>query len=157
MIHPNIPAELPGINLERDLLTLSRVTIRRKPSVTEQAAAASISAGLDARHEDNAMTRGVHDAPATNGGDNTDEGVTDEGVGLDEAGDDDIPRLTTEDDDSDSHEDNSDSDEDNANVEDGTPANTLNEDSVDNETSTVQRKSVRSLCTTLFRSMAGLL
>ena len=60
-------------------------------------------------------------------------------MGSDEAGDDDLP----EDDDSDSNEDNSDSDEDDANVEDGTPANTLNEDSVDNETSPVQRKSGR--------------
>ena len=102
MVHPDIPAELPGINLERDLHTPSRVTIRRKPSVTEQAAAARISAGLDAPHEDNAMTRGVDDAPASDGGDNTDEGVTDKGVGSDEAGDDDLPRLTNEDDDSDS-------------------------------------------------------
>ena len=76
MIHPDIPAELPGIKLERDLHTPSRVTVRRKPSVTEQAAAARISAGLDVPHEDNAMTRGLDDAPTTDGGDNTDEGVT---------------------------------------------------------------------------------
>ena len=59
MIHPGIPAELPGINLERDLHTPSRVTIRRKPSVTEQATAARISAGLDAPQEDNVITREV--------------------------------------------------------------------------------------------------
>ena len=73
------------------------------------------------------MTRGVDEAPTTDGGDNTDEGV-----GSDEAGDDDLPRLTIEDDDIDSDEDKSDSDEDDANVEDGTPANALNEESFDN-------------------------
>ena len=78
MIHPDIPAELPGIKLERDLHTPSRVTVRRKTSVTEQAAAARITAGLDAQHEDNAMARGVNDAPATDGSNNTNEGVTDE-------------------------------------------------------------------------------
>ena len=57
MIHPDIPEELPGIKLERDLHTPSQVTVRRKPSVTEQAAAARITAGLDASHEDSAMTR----------------------------------------------------------------------------------------------------
>ena len=62
------------------------------------------------------MTRGVEDAPSTDGGNNTDEGVTDKGVGSDEAGDDDLPRITTEDVDSDSEEDNSNSDEDDANV-----------------------------------------
>ena len=50
------------------------------------------------------MTRGVDDAPATDSSYNIDEGVTDEGVGSDEAGDDDLPRLTTEDDGSDSDE-----------------------------------------------------
>ena len=102
LIHPNIPADLPGINLKRDLHTPSRGTICRKPSVTEQAASARIAAGLDAPQEDNATTRGVDDAPATYGGNNTNEGVTGEGVGLDESGDDDLPRLTTEDDDSNS-------------------------------------------------------
>ena len=77
MIHPDIPAELPGIKLERDLHTPSRVTFRCKPSVTEQEAAARISDGLDAPHEDNAMTRGVDDAPATDSSYNIDEGVTD--------------------------------------------------------------------------------
>ena len=83
MIDPDIPAELPGIKLEQDLHTPSRVTVRRKPSVTEQAEAARITAGLDAPHKDNTMTRGVDDAPATDGGENTNEGVTDEGVGSD--------------------------------------------------------------------------
>ena len=54
----------------------------------------------------------MDDALVTDGGDNTDEGM-----GSDEAGDDDLPRLTTEDDGSDSDEDNSESDEDDANVE----------------------------------------
>ena len=83
MIHPDIPADLPGIKLERDLHTPSRVTVRRKPSVTEQAAATRISTGLDAPNEDITMNRGLDDAPATDGGNNTDEGV-----GSDEAGDD---------------------------------------------------------------------
>ena len=117
MMHPDIPAEMPGINLERDLHTPSRMMICRKPSVTEQAAAARISAGLDAPQEDNAKTIGVDDSPSTDGGNNTNEGVTDEGVGSDESGDDDLPRITTDDDDSDSEEDNSDSDEDDANME----------------------------------------
>ena len=75
MIHPDIPAELPGIKLERDLNTPSRVTVRSKPSVTEQAAASRISAGLDAPREDSAVTIGVDDAPATDGRDNTDKGL----------------------------------------------------------------------------------
>ena len=68
MIHPDIPAELPGIKLERDLNTSSRLTVHNKLSVTEQAADARISAGLDAPREDSAVTRGVDDAPVTNGG-----------------------------------------------------------------------------------------
>ena len=138
MIHPDIQAELPGIKLERDLNTPSRVKVRSKPSVTEQAAAARISSGLDAPGEDSAVTRGVNDAPATDGGDNTDQGVE-----SDEVRDDDLPRLTTEDNDIDSDEDDSDSNEDDKNVEDGTPADTLNEDSVGNEASPLQRTSGR--------------
>ena len=80
------------------------------------------------------MTRGVDDTTATDGGDNTDKGVQ-----LDEDGYDDLPRLTTEDDNSDSDEDDSDSNEDDKNVENGTPADTLNEDRVGNEASLVQR------------------
>ena len=121
IIYPDITAELPRIKLERDLNTLSRVTVCSKPSVTKQAADASISAGLDAPREDSAVTRGVDDAPATDGGDNADQGVV-----SDEDGNDDLPRLATED-------DNSDSNEDDGNKEDGTPADTLNEDSVGNE------------------------
>ena len=80
------------------------------------------------------LTREVDDAPATDGGDNADQGVI-----SDKDGDNDLP----EDDDIDSDEDNSDSDEDDANMDDGTPENILNEDSVDNETSPVQRTSGR--------------
>ena len=69
------------------------------------------------------MTRGVDDAPATDGSDDADQRVeSDE----DEDGYDDLPRLTTEDDDSDS-------DEYDEHKKDGTPADTLNEDSVGNE------------------------
>ena len=125
MIHLNIPAELTGIKLERDLNTPLRVTVRSKPSVTEQAEAARISAGLDASREDSAVTRGVDDAPTTDGDNNTDKGVE-----SDEDRDDDLPRLTTEDDDSNS-------DEDDKNMKDGTPADTLNEGSVGNEASPV--------------------
>ena len=75
MIHPDIPAELPGIELERDRNTPSRVTVRIKPSVTEQASSARISAGLDVPPEDSAVTIGVYDAHATDGNDNADQGV----------------------------------------------------------------------------------
>ena len=75
MIHPDIPVELPGIDLERDRNTPSRVTVHSKTIVTEQAAAARISAGLDAPPEDSAVTRGVEDAPSTEGRDDADEGV----------------------------------------------------------------------------------
>ena len=75
MIYPDIPAELPGIKLECDLNTLSRVTVHSKPSVTKQVAAARISDGLDTTREDSAMNRGVDDSPAMGGGDKTDEGV----------------------------------------------------------------------------------
>ena len=96
------------------------------------------SAGLDAPHEDSAVTRGVDDASATDGDDNADQGVE-----SDEDDDDDLPRLTTEDDDSNSNEYDSNSDEDKKNVEDGTPADILNEDSVDNESSPVPKTSSR--------------
>ena len=75
MIHPDIPVEFPKIKLEHDFNSLSRVTVCSKPSVTKQSAAARISAGLDVPHEDSAVTRGVDDAPATDGGDNADQGV----------------------------------------------------------------------------------
>ena len=123
MIHPDILEELPGIELERDHNTLSRVTVRSKTSVTEKAAAARISSGLDAPPEDSAVTRGVDDAPIMGGSDYADKGVE---LDEDEYGDDDIPRLTTEDDDSDSNGNDK-------NEDDGTPADTLNEDSVGNE------------------------
>ena len=66
--------------------------------------------------EDSSVTRGVDDAPATDGSDGADLGVESDD---DEDGDDDLPRLTTEDDDSDS-------DCDDDNEEDGTPADALN-------------------------------
>ena len=96
-IHPDIPEELPGIELEHDHNNPSQVTVRSIPSVTKKVGAARISAGLYAPPEDSAVARGVDDAPATDGGINADQGVE-----LDKYGYDDLPRLTTEDDDSDS-------------------------------------------------------
>ena len=58
------------------------MTVSRKPSVTGQAAAARISAGLDAPHEDSAVTRGVYNAPAMDGGDNADQGVVSDEDGV---------------------------------------------------------------------------
>ena len=123
IIHPDIPEELPGIEFERDHNTPSRVTVRSKPSVTKQAAAARISAGVDEPPEDSTVTRGVDDATATNGSDDADQGVEMDEY---EDGDDDLPRLTTED-------DNSDSNGNNKNEDDSTPADALNEDSVGDE------------------------
>ena len=75
MVHPDIPAEFPRIEIERDRNTPSRVTVRSKPSVTKQAEAARVSDGLDAPPEDSAVTRVVDDAPATDGNDDADQGV----------------------------------------------------------------------------------
>ena len=75
MIHPNILAELPGIELQRNLTTPSRVTVRKDPNPTERAAAARVAAGLDAPPNKDATTRGVDDAPAAEGSDDADQGV----------------------------------------------------------------------------------
>ena len=72
MIHPNIMAELPGIELQRDRTTPSRVTVRSGTSPTKQAAAARISAGLGAPPADSAATKGVDNAPTAEGSDDAD-------------------------------------------------------------------------------------
>ena len=102
MIHPDILAELPGMELQRDYNTPSRVTVRSGPTPTEQAAAAEIAAGLDAPYENSAETRGVDDAPAAEVSDDADQGV--QSV-EEENGEDDPPRLITDDDQSDSNSD----------------------------------------------------
>ena len=75
MIHPNISAELPGVELQRNLTTPSRVTVRKGPNPTERSAAARVTAGLDAPPNKDATTRGVDDAPAAEGSDDADQGV----------------------------------------------------------------------------------
>ena len=75
MIHSDIPADLPGIELERDRNNPSRLMDRSKSSVTKQAAAASIYDVLDAPPEDITVTRRVDDSPARDCSDNADQGV----------------------------------------------------------------------------------
>ena len=75
MIHPDILAELTGIELRLNLVTPSPVTVRKEQSPTKQAAAARIAAGPDVPPADSAATRGVDDAPAADGSDNVDQGV----------------------------------------------------------------------------------
>ena len=91
MIHPDILVELPGMELQCGCNTPSRVTVRSGPTPTKQAAAARISAGLDAPSADSAETRGVDDAPAAEGSDDADQGVQSDD---DKNGDDDLPRMT---------------------------------------------------------------
>ena len=57
MIHPSIPAEMPGIELESDRIAPSRVVMHSRPSAAEQASAARMYTVLDAPREDGAATR----------------------------------------------------------------------------------------------------
>ena len=58
MIHPTIPAEIPGIELESDLATPSRVQVRSdKPDMADRSSAAGVSAGIDDNAATNKETR----------------------------------------------------------------------------------------------------
>ena len=78
MIHPTIPAEIPGIELESDLATPSRLQVRSdKLNMADRASAAQFSAGLDDESQTNKETRGVDDASDANNvvNDDADQGV----------------------------------------------------------------------------------
>ena len=65
MIHPNIPAEIPGIEIESDLMA-SRVQVcSNKPDMADRASAARSSAGLNDDTVPDTETRGVDIAPYT--------------------------------------------------------------------------------------------
>ena len=133
MIHPNISAELPGIELQRDRTNPSRVTVRSGPTPTKQAAASRISVGLDAPLVDSAATIGVNDAPVAESSDDANQKVESDN---DEDEDGDLTRLTTEDDQSNSDSDG-DGDGDDEEGDNGTSADAFDEDIVGDEEVTV--------------------
>ena len=82
MIHPNIPVELPGIELGINWTALLRLIVRNKSAAAEQASAARIYAGLDAPPGYGAGARGVDDAPDANGNGDADQGVLPDAEGV---------------------------------------------------------------------------
>ena len=110
LIHPDIPAEFPGMELQRDQNTPSRVTVhyptRTERDPKKEAAAARIAAGLDTPPEDSEPTRGVDDTADTA----EDTGDVDQGVDHDSDDDSEyLPDLVNRGNESDSDSD-SDSD-----------------------------------------------
>ena len=65
LIHFDVLVEFPGMELQPNQNTPSRVTVRTEPDPTKQAAAARVAAGLDAPPEASATTRGVNDTAHT--------------------------------------------------------------------------------------------
>ena len=74
LIHPTIAAELPGIDVESDRTTPSRVQILNNTDVTDCASAARVIAGLDVEVETNTETRGVDIASVSVLNDDADAG-----------------------------------------------------------------------------------
>ena len=74
MIHPDILAEFPEMEFQRDQCTLSRVTVsypvQKEHDPGKEAVAARVAAGLDAPPEDSTTTRGVDDTAETTHGTN---------------------------------------------------------------------------------------
>ena len=59
MIHPDMVANLPSLELESDFLTPAIPTLDKQPDIMTQLAASRSNAGIDKDHEDNIKTRGV--------------------------------------------------------------------------------------------------
>ena len=59
MIHPDMVANLPGLEIESDFPTPAIPTPDKQPDIMTQLAAARLNAGLDEQHEANTETRGV--------------------------------------------------------------------------------------------------
>ena len=59
MIHPDMVANIPGIELESDFTRPSIPTTDKQPDIMTQLAAARLNDGLDEQHEANIETRGV--------------------------------------------------------------------------------------------------
>ena len=53
MIHPDMVANISGIELESDFLRPAIPTQDKQPDIMTQLAAARLNAGLDKEHEDN--------------------------------------------------------------------------------------------------------
>ena len=134
LIHPDVLAEFPGMELQRDQNTPSRVTVRtepnpvrKEPDPTKQAAAARVAAGLDAPPEASATTRGVDDAAhAADGTGDADQGVNPESDGPPDMISDDYSDSES---DSDSEDENEDEDT-IAKEDEDTVADAFDEDSV---------------------------
>ena len=75
MIHTDMVATLPGIELEIDFLRPSVPTLGKKPDIMTQLAAARLNAGLDDEPEANIYPRGVINTSDMNPRDDLDPGV----------------------------------------------------------------------------------
>ena len=75
MIHPDMVANLPDLELENDFLTLAIPTPDKQPDIMTQLAAARLNAGLDEDHEANIQTIGVIKTTDTSPRNRLDPGV----------------------------------------------------------------------------------
>ena len=125
MIHPTIPAELPGIERKSDWAAPSRVQVLNSTDITNHTSDARVTAGINVEAETNTETRGVDVTSDSVVNDNADQGM----VPVDE--DDELRELTPRYEDVDS---NSDSDEEENIVHD----EEFDEDSVGDEEPTVR-------------------
>ena len=63
MIHPDMVANLPGLELESDFLIPAILTLDKYPAIMTQLPAAILNAGLDKYPEANIDPRGVIQTP----------------------------------------------------------------------------------------------
>ena len=75
MIHPDMVANLPGIELESDFPRPAVPTSVKKPTITTQLVVARLNAGLDKKPEANIKTRGLIKKPSMSPRDDLDTGV----------------------------------------------------------------------------------
>ena len=75
MIHPNMVATLPGIELESDLPRPAIPTSDKQPDIMTPLAAARLNSGLDEEPEANIEPRGVINTTDMSPHDDTDPGV----------------------------------------------------------------------------------
>ena len=76
MIHPDMVANLPGIELESDFMRPAVLASGEKPDIMTQLVAARLNADLDNKPESNIYPRGVIETPAMILRDDVDPGVS---------------------------------------------------------------------------------
>ena len=72
MIHPDMLANIPGIELENDFPQPTVLTLGEKPDIMTQLEAARLNAGLGDEADTNINTRGLIEAPDMSLRDNLD-------------------------------------------------------------------------------------